>query len=801
MRRTCCLLGLLLAPLLALAAGRGERGPVFPARVALGDRQADLKTFRDLDLDVDGVYDTWARVYLVDEELDKLKLLGFSVTRLPDDAPRLAELAALEALGHVSPAPAVAAAYHTYETLTADLQALAAAHPDLVRLISLGTSVQGRQLWMVKLSANPDVNEDEPEVAYIAAMHGDEVVGKEMCYDLLDSLLAGYGVDPRITQLIDTTEIWIMPSMNPDGTALGQRYNAQGIDLNRNFPDQYDDPNNTPAGRAPEVQAVMNWGAPRRTVLSANYHGGSLVANYPFDGSASGSSIYTAAPDDSVFLSLSRTYADHNAPMRASNSDASFNNGVCNGADWYVIYGGMQDWNYIWRGNFEITLEISTIKWPSGSTLPQFWTDNREAMLSYFERAHEGIRGIVTDAVSGAPLAAEVRVVGDPFASHTDPAVGDYHRVMLPGAYDLEVSAPGYATQLVHGVNPALSAARYDVALEPLAVDLEPIAARVVDGGNGQLEPGESADLAVTLRDLGLAASGVDATLVPLSWNAQVVRAQAAYPDLATGGSAESLAPHFAAALAPGTPAGHKVGFALSWTSDQGQGLSEPFFVPAGAATCTTVAASGLPRPIQDRQTTASALSFPVDMEIEQVRATVNIAHTYINDLRVELQAPSGVTVALHDRSGGSSDNIVGNYPNTLAPFEPLSRFAGMHSGGTWGLRVNDGVPFNTGSIQSWSLEVCGRPFETAPPEMRLRDVTRAAGDVQLEWWRYPGLVSYRVYRSHDASSAAAFVDVTSTDPDPGDTRFVDADAAPLVFWLVTGVSANGEGPKGHFGQ
>ena len=139
----CLLAAFAFLPL--FAAGRGEPGRVFAVRVELRDRLADLQTFHDLDLDVDGVFGNWARVYVVEEELGKLRDLGFLASELPEEIP--------------GPEDA-AAAYHTYETLTADLQQIAADHPNLVRLSSIGKSVQGRELWIVKVTDNPDVQED-----------------------------------------------------------------------------------------------------------------------------------------------------------------------------------------------------------------------------------------------------------------------------------------------------------------------------------------------------------------------------------------------------------------------------------------------------------------------------------------------------------------------------------------------------------------------------------------------------------------------------------------------------------------
>jgi carboxypeptidase D len=779
----------------ARAAGRGEPGPVFPARIVLTDETAELRLLHDLDIDVDGVFDGWARVYLIQEELEKLRGLGFGITPIPEE---------LLLPGRFEPAGVdVPSQYHTYATLTADLQQVAGDHPAITRLYSLGQSEEGRELWMMKVTANPDVDELEPEVAYISSMHGDEVVGKELCFNLIDYLTDNYGVDQRVTDLLDGSEIWIMPSMNPDGTERGWRYNANFVDLNRDFPDQFVDPVNTTAGRAAETAAVMTWRAGRYVTLSLNYHGGALVANYPFDSNTSGTSIYSPSPDDDVFVSISRTYADKNGPMSTSNGHSSFNDGVCNGADWYAINGGLQDWGYVWYGDFDVTLEVSQIKWPSASTLPGFWNDNLESMLSYLERAQEGLRGLVTDAQTGQPLAATITPVGSGFATWADPALGDYHRLLLPGSYTVEVTAPGYSTEVIEVTVPAGPALRRDVELTPLAANLRPVAgcADGVSGCDPWLVPGQTTDLAVTLRNLGVSATQIAGDLVPTGFHAEITRAGAGYPDLPAGGSGTSDAPHHAVQVSAAAPAGHKIGFALDWSAAEGAGQSEPFFMPVDPATCSSVSPGDVPAAILDRQTTTSRVAFPTEQEIAAVTVQVDITHGYRSDLRVDLVSPAGTAVTLHDRSGGSADDVVGTYGVDLVPFESLERLDGESSLGTWELQVNDGVPGNVGTLNDWTLEVCGRPFEATPPEMRLRDLRVEADGIAIDWWVYPGLTSYRVYRSTDPSSPAAFVDVTGQDPDDADTTFKDTSTEPVLFWLVTGVGPNGEGPQGHFGQ
>ena len=149
--------------------------------------------------------------------------------------------------------------YHNYIELTAFLQDIADNYPDITRLESIGQSVQGRELWVIEISDNPGINEIEPEFKYVANMHGDETVGRELSLYLIEWLVEGYGSDPRATDIINNTDVFIMPTMNPDGFENGSRYNANGTDLNRDFPDQFSDPNNTTIGREPETRAVMDW--------------------------------------------------------------------------------------------------------------------------------------------------------------------------------------------------------------------------------------------------------------------------------------------------------------------------------------------------------------------------------------------------------------------------------------------------------------------------------------------------------------------------------------------------------------
>ncbi|MCX6640017.1 MAG: DUF2817 domain-containing protein [bacterium] len=428
--------------------------------------QTELRELAQLNLDVNrpnpGTNSLLA--YLNVDEVNLVQSLGYRVEATPDQAYEMFKQLTEETAGTDDPMRE----YHTYEELVAELQSIVAAHPTLCHLYNVGPTIQGRALWFMKISDNVDVAEDEPEFKYISSIHGNEVVGKEMCMYLINYLMDNYGSDPMVNHLVNETEIWIMPSMNPDGTANGSRYNANGVDLNRNFPDRVDDPINTTVGREPETANVMNWNFVHQPVFSANFHCGTLVANYPWDRSFDPQANKALTPDNDVVLAASETYTSTNLPMW-NNNTPPFVHGTVNGVDWYQIDGGMQDWNYFWMGDMDITMEISNVNWPSYSLLPGYWDDNRASMLAYMEYSHLGIRGLVKNAVNHQPLPANVTVKNrQVLVVSTDSTIGDYHRVLMPGTYDLDVTSYGYWPAHLTDIQVTTGdAVRQDFNLEP----------------------------------------------------------------------------------------------------------------------------------------------------------------------------------------------------------------------------------------------------------------------------------------------------------------------------------------------
>lgn len=268
--------------------------------------------------------------------------------------------------------------YPTPEAIEKDLHSITKKYPEITKLYSIGKSVENRDLWVMKLSRNAKIDDDRPEFKYIANMHGDEIVGREVMLRFIKDCTTNYGNDPRITTLLDKFQIHILVSMNPDGAALSRRSNSNRVDLNRDFPDfSTSDNQDTLENREPETQAIMKWQAAHKFRLSANFHGGSEVVNYPWD------TVSDRFPEETLVKNLSREYAQ-NAPYIAAST--VFNNGITNGYAWYEVDGGMQDWSIYWRKDLQITVELSNNKWPAYSSINYYYEQNRPALIKFIER-------------------------------------------------------------------------------------------------------------------------------------------------------------------------------------------------------------------------------------------------------------------------------------------------------------------------------------------------------------------------------------------------------------------------------
>ncbi|XP_063061672.1 carboxypeptidase D isoform X2 [Engraulis encrasicolus] len=348
--------------------------------------------------------------------------------------------------------------HHHYQDMMLFLLKYSAKCPAITHLYSVGKSVEGRELYVMEISDNPGMHEPgEPEFKYIGNMHGNEVVGRELLLNLIEYLCRNYGVDPEVTLLVNSTRIHIMPSMNPDGYEKGRegdvrgyagRNNSNNYDLNRNFPDQY---TTITEPRQPETIAVMNWLRSYPFVLSANLHGGSLVVNYPYDDDPAGRTQYSKSPDDEVFKMVARAYSEENVLMHNGHPceklypSEFFKDGITNGAKWYNVPGGMQDWNYVNTNCFEVTIELGCVKYPHASDLRSYWEQNRRALLRYMHQVHKGVKGMVIDLTDGTGIpnaTISVDGINHHVRTYKD---GDYWRLLAPGVYNITATAQGYS--------------------------------------------------------------------------------------------------------------------------------------------------------------------------------------------------------------------------------------------------------------------------------------------------------------------------------------------------------------------
>jgi hypothetical protein len=341
--------------------------------------------------------------------------------------------------------------YPAYETLMINF---AADHPAICKLITIATLASGRKLLALRISDNVNTEENEPEFLYTSSIHGDELTGAILMLHLADYLLSGYDIDSRITNMVDNFDIVICPLANPDGTYKGGdntvygavRYNANFVDLNRNYPDPQ--AGQHPDGNAwqPETVAFMNFAEQNTFTMGANFHGGAEVVNYPWDTW----SILSA--DNAWWIYVSHEYADTVHLNSPAGYMTLYPSGITNGYAWYRVTGGRQDYMNFFKHCREVTIELSDVKLLPATQLVDHWNYNYRSLLNYIEEAGYGLHGLVTDSVTGDPLLAKIYISGfDKDSSHvyTDPQVGDYHRLLKSGSYNVTYLASGYLPKTI----------------------------------------------------------------------------------------------------------------------------------------------------------------------------------------------------------------------------------------------------------------------------------------------------------------------------------------------------------------
>lgn len=331
----------------------------------------------------------------------------------------------------------------------------------LCRLYTIGHSVNEKPMFVMEISDNPGVHEPgEPEMKLVANIHGNEVVGRELMIHLIHYLLSNYATNTTVRELVDNTRLHILPTANPDGyerSAEGNceriqgRDNINNVDLNRNFPDPFQ---KTVQTLERETEALISWMHEYPFVLSLAFHGGTLVVTYPYDNNNEQANRESKSPDDDVFRYLALIYARHNSDMRkgycvdSCNHDGEyFPLGITNGAAWYPISGGMQDWNYRHTNCFELTIELGCEKYPPAHQLINYWNQNLDSILRTIDAVHTGIEGFVLNQ-DGTPVANATITVWGIEKNVTSTNDGDYWRLLVPDRrYTITATKDGYTPE------------------------------------------------------------------------------------------------------------------------------------------------------------------------------------------------------------------------------------------------------------------------------------------------------------------------------------------------------------------
>jgi len=414
-------------------------------------------------------------------EADALRRAGYSFEALPDveqEVRREMERIWAEQVERGDEAAVLGekGTYHTHAQVGALLYQAMVDHPAIADTFIIGNSVQGREIWGIRISDNVGTEEAEPEIRLSATMHGNEPPPLEMLLYLVEFLTDEYATDPDAQYIVDNFELHIIPLHNPDGHAVGDRENYNGVDLNRNFPvpdgsigddGTYDE--------EPETIHYKTYSANQNFVTGMDGHSGAVVVNYPWD------YTYDLTPDDEAIEQFALEYSTYNLPMY----NGSFSQGITRGCLWYVTEGSIQDWSYHETGAIHVIIEYSDAFTPAASALDSLWEeDNKQSFIHWIQASRYGVNGIVTGSDTGLPLDATIAVDGIDKPVYTDPDFGDYYKLLDSGTYDITFSASGYIPETHYGVSTTWGTPTV------LNVDLDPVAygdvsGTVVEAGSG----------------------------------------------------------------------------------------------------------------------------------------------------------------------------------------------------------------------------------------------------------------------------------------------------------------------------
>ncbi len=275
--------------------------------------------------------------------------------------------------------------YYTFAEMERELDSLKLMYPGLITTkVSIGNSLEGRPIWMIKISDNANVDENEPEVFLNGLIHAREPISMTNLIYFMQYILANYNTDPELNCLINNREIYLVPCINPDGYVYNQTTNPSGgglwrknrknngdgtfgVDINRNFGYNwgYDDLGSSPVGSSesyrgtsafsePETQIIRDFCIAHQFGNTANHHSYANTFNTPWG------YVNLATPDNTHYLNW--------------GAIATVENGLQVGTSYqnlgYTVNGGANDWMY---GEQTTKNKIFAAVVETGSSSDGFW--------------------------------------------------------------------------------------------------------------------------------------------------------------------------------------------------------------------------------------------------------------------------------------------------------------------------------------------------------------------------------------------------------------------------------------------
>lgn len=369
--------------------------------------------------------------------------------------------------------------YSDLASLDAFMTSMESAHPTLAKVFDAtatwgpGSTFEGRAINVIKISDNVTVDEDETEVLFVSNHHCREIVTPEIALHIINTLLTNYGTDPAITALVDQNEIWIAPTWNPDGleyvwnTNNLWRKNRKpfaggefGVDLNRNYDLNWQalcGASNNPSsnvyrGPSPEseeeTQTMVAFARARRFTKVNDFHSFGQETLQTYQCASLPLNLEAWIDNEAVDLANTIGYG-----FRQPSADAEH-------YQWEIkeitSYAFLTETHTTFQPMHSSAMAEAAALWP---------------LNLHFLQEPVRITGRVTDATSGAPIAAQVTIIGMAFQNGetrtADQTHGRYNLMLPDGPYQLQFDAPGYMSQTISATVTSNATAVHDVTLTP----------------------------------------------------------------------------------------------------------------------------------------------------------------------------------------------------------------------------------------------------------------------------------------------------------------------------------------------